>query len=83
MNDQLLRFDKKQKYLVLDTETEGLNLIKSKPYQVSWIIAQGDTILEKNNRYIWWEDLNMSEDAARITRFDKDYERFNSLIVHP
>ena len=73
MNDQLLRFDKKQKYLVLDTETEGLNLIKSKPYQVSWIIAQGDTILEKNNRYIWWEDLNMSEDAARITRFDKDF----------
>ncbi len=73
MNDQLLRFDKKQKYLVLDTETEGLNLIKSKPYQVSWIIAQGDTILEKNNRYIWWEDLNMSEDAARITRFNKDF----------
>ena len=50
MNDQLLRFDKNQKYLVLDTETEGLNLVKSRPYQVSWIIAQGDRVLEKNDR---------------------------------
>lgn len=73
MNDQLLRFDKKQKYLVLDTETEGLNLIKSRPYQVSWIIAQGDDILEKNDRYIWWDDLQMSEGAARVTKFDYRY----------
>ena len=73
MNDQLLRFDKKQKYLVLDTETEGLNLIKSRPYQISWIIAQGDNILEKNDRHIWWDDLHMSEDAARITKFNYNY----------
>ena len=64
MNDQLLRFDKNQKYLVLDTETEGLNLVKSRPYQVSWIIAQGDRVLEKNDRYLWWSDLQMSEGAV-------------------
>ena len=73
MNDQLLRFDKNQKYLVLDTETEGLNLVKSRPYQVSWIIAQGDRVLEKNDRYIWWDDLQMSEGAARITKFKYDF----------
>lgn len=73
MNDQLLRFDKKQKYLILDTETEGLNLIKSRPYQVSWIIAQGDRVLEKNDRYIWWSDLKMSAGAARTNRFNYDY----------
>ena len=73
MNEQLLRFDKKQKYLVLDTETEGLNLVKSKPYQVSWIIAQGDQIIQKNDRYLWWEDLQVSEEAARVTRFNYNY----------
>ncbi len=73
MNDQLLRFDKNQKYLVLDTETEGLNLVKSRPYQVSWIIAQGDRVLEKNDRYLWWSNLKVSEGAARINKFKYDY----------
>jgi DNA polymerase III epsilon subunit-like protein len=73
MNDQLLRFDKNQRYLVLDTETEGLNLVKSRPYQVSWIIAQGDRVLEKNDRYLWWSDLQMSEGAVRTNKFKYDY----------
>jgi len=78
MNDQLLRFDKKQKYLVLDTETEGLNLLKSKPFQVSWVIAQGGRILEKNDRYLFWPDLNMSEGAANINHFDDRHYKKNA-----
>ena len=32
--DDLLRFNFKQKYIIFDTETEGLNLINSKPWQI-------------------------------------------------
>lgn len=71
MNEQLLRFDKKQKYLILDTETEGLNLIKSRPWQVAWITAQGNNVIDKFNMHLHWSDLDISEDAARITGFKR------------
>lgn len=51
MDESLLRFDKKQKYLVFDTETEGLNLIKSRPWQVAWLVVEGDRILEKHDMF--------------------------------
>jgi len=73
MKEDLLRFDNKQKYLIFDTETEGLNLVRSRPFQVSWIIAQGKKILERNDRYVFWSDLQMSDGAAKITKFNKAY----------
>ena len=76
MNESLLRFDKKQKYLVFDTETEGLNLITSRPWQVAWLIVEGGEILEKHDMFLDWPDLNVSEGAARITGFTmKEYDR--------
>lgn len=76
MKDDLLRFDKHQKYIIFDTETEGLNLVHSKPWQVAWIVAQGDNILEKHDVYIKWDDLRVSEGAAKITGFSTQlYER--------
>ena len=76
MNESLLRFDRKQKYLVFDTETEGLNLIDSRPWQVAWIVTQGDKVLEEHDVYVKWRDLNVSKDAARVTGFSKEeYER--------
>ena len=76
MNESLLRFDRKQKYLVFDTETEVLNLIDSRPWQVAWIVTQGDKVLEEHDVYVKWRDLNVSKDAARVTGFSKeDYER--------
>jgi len=81
MNEQILRFDKKQKYLIFDTETEGLNLIKSKPFQIAWIIAQGDRIIDRQNRYIRWDDLNVSEGAAKTTRFDINH--YNEVAEDP
>ena len=79
--EDLLRFDFNQKYLILDTETEGLNLVSSRPWQVSWITAQGKTIKSKNDRYVKWDDLNVSADAARITGFD--YNFYNSKAENP
>ena len=76
MNESLLRFDRNQKYLVFDTETEGLNLVNSRPWQVAWIVTQGDKVLEEHDVYVGWDDLEVSKDAARVTGFSKqDYER--------
>lgn len=76
MNESLLRFKKDQKYIIFDTETEGLNLIKSKPWQAAWIVAKGNKIIKKYDKLIFWEDLDVSPDAARITGFNqKHYER--------
>jgi DNA polymerase III epsilon subunit-like protein len=76
MQNELLRFNKQQKFLVIDTETEGLNLVTSRPWQVSWIVAQNDRVLEEHDIYIKWKHLNISEEAAKITGFSReDYER--------
>ena len=72
--EDLLRFKFDQKYVIFDTETEGLNLVSSKPWQLAWIEAKGKKITKKQNRFLMWEELNVSEDAARITGFsNKDY----------
>ena len=69
--EDLLRFKFDQKYVIFDTETEGLNLVSSKPWQLAWIEAKGKKITKKQNRFLMWEDLHVSEDAARITGFSK------------
>ena len=67
----LLRNNKNQKIAVFDTETEGLSLSSSRPWQLSWIICQGEDIIEEHDEFILFEDLNMSEGAAKITNFNR------------
>ena len=69
MKSELLRFDYQQKYVIFDAETEGLNLVNSKPWQMAWIVAQGDKILEKFDINIKWDNLIVSDGAAKITGF--------------
>ena len=64
-----------QKYLVFDTETEGLNLHSSKTWQLSWIICQGSKILETHDEFIAHKHLNVSEGAKRETGFN--WETYN------
>lgn len=71
MQDNLLRFKPKQKYVSFDTETESLSLAFSRPTELSWVVSEGDKVISKHERFMFWPDLNMSEGAARITRFDK------------
>jgi DNA polymerase III epsilon subunit-like protein len=78
MNTQLLRFNRKQKYIIFDTETEGLNLVKSKPWQAAWIVAEGNRVIKKYDKLIKWDDLKVSKDAARITGFSKSYYEKNA-----
>lgn len=72
--EDLLRFKFDQKYVIFDTETEGLNLVSSKPWQLAWIEATGKKITKKQNRFLKWDEINVSEGAAKITGFNKkDY----------
>lgn len=73
IGSELLRFNKKQLFICPDTETTGLNLIHTLPWQLGYVTFTLDNNIEKVNRYIWWPDLKVSADAARITRFNYDY----------
>jgi len=58
-----------QKYIVFDTETEGLNLHSSKPWQIAWIVCQGDRVLETHNRFVDFPDLDVPDIVRKITGF--------------
>lgn len=81
MKSELLRFDYKQKYVIFDAETEGLNLVNSKPWQMAWIVAQGDKILEKFDINIKWDNLIVSDGAAKITGFS--YHEHEKKAIDP
>jgi DNA polymerase III epsilon subunit-like protein len=95
MQSNLLRFNKKQKYIVFDTETESLALALARPWQLSWLVYENNKITKNENHLLYWKDLNVSADAARITRFDynnwkekaKDpkevLEHFESYLYNP
>ena len=70
-----------QKYLVVDTETEGLNLHSSKAWQLSWIVCQGNKILEEHDEFIAHKNLNIPEVVKKMTGFnwDKYNEKSKSL----
>jgi len=69
--ENLLRFNFDQRYLVFDTETEGLNLISSRPWQISWLISTGKKVESIHDHFVAWDDLKVSPEAARVTGFNK------------
>ena len=83
MKDELLRYNNKQKYLIFDFETCNLNLVSSsnRPWQLSFIIATKDKILEKHDHFLKWEDLKVSDGAQRATGFD--YTKYKIKAEEP
>jgi DNA polymerase III alpha subunit (gram-positive type) len=81
MTTDLLRFNRDQKYLCLDCETESLNLVNSKSWQISWNICQADNVLESYDYYLKWDDLRVSEGAAKVTGFS--YDIYNKKAIDP
>ena len=68
----------KQKYIIFDFETCSLNLgsLENKPWQLAFSIAQGKKIVKSYDYLVKWDDLNISEDARRITNFsDAKYKK--------
>lgn len=80
MQSNLLRFNKKQKYIVFDTETESLALALTRPWQLSWLVYEDHKIVKNEDHMLYWKDLNVSADAARITRFDYNNWKENLRI---
>jgi DNA polymerase III epsilon subunit-like protein len=90
--NNLLRYDFNKKWLIFDTETEGLNLHSTRPWQLSYCVFKGNKMVEKHNKFLKWDDLNVSEGAAKVTNFSmKNYlkkaedpceimKHFNSLL---
>lgn len=70
LGSNLLRFNKNQKFLLPDFETEGLNLRHSKPWQLSFLTFDLYNNYEEFDFYIKWDDLNISREAAAATGFN-------------
>jgi len=66
----LHRFKTDQKYLIWDTETEGLNLAFHRPWEIAYAVCTHKEILSMHTAYIAWPDLTVSRGAAAKTRFD-------------
>jgi len=73
MDEHLLRYDKNKTFVFLDFETLNLclNFCHNLPWQIGMLKVKGDYKIDSKNFYIKWDtDLKISEDAARITRYD-------------
>jgi DNA polymerase III epsilon subunit-like protein len=73
MDDHLLRYNKNKTLVFIDCETFNLclNFCHNIPWQIAMIKVQGDKKVDEKNYYLKWQtDLKISQDAARITRYD-------------
>ena len=65
-----------QKYLIIDTETDGLRLTNVKPWQIAWSLADGSRITKVYNEYLDFPDLEISDTIAKLTGFNwQEYNR--------
>lgn len=81
IGSDLLRYDKKRKYCVFDLETTGLNLAYALPWQLSYAVFTLERVLQQQTFYIWWDNLPISEGAARVTRFN--YQVYKEAALDP
>jgi len=83
MKEQLLRFNNKQKYMVFDFETCSLNLCRknNKPWQLGFILCEGDKVKKEYDFLIKWDNLEVSADAAKITGFNR--KKYDKEAVEP
>lgn len=66
------KFSLQDKRIILfDTETEGLNLRGSRPWQIAWVEMKNGEVINKEMHYLAWDNLNVSKEAAAVTGFDK------------
>lgn len=76
MQENLLRYDFNKKYIVLDWETNGLNLLSTLPWQLGFIICQGKSVKQEFERKIWWPDYEMEPEIATLNHFYRpQYEK--------
>lgn len=84
MDEHLLRFDKEKTLVFIDCETLNLCLNKchNLPWQVSMIKVKGNTPTAEKDFFLKWDThLTISEDAARITRYNQ--KKIDRIGVKP
>jgi DNA polymerase III epsilon subunit-like protein len=84
MDEHLLRFDKKKTYVFIDCETLNLclNCCHNLPWQIGMIKLVGSKVIAQKDIFIKWDtELKISEDAARITRYNQ--KKIDKLGVKP
>lgn len=76
MDEHLLRFNKTAKITYIDVETQNLllNEFHNLPWQVGMIQTVGGQITARHNIHVKWPEwFVVGVEAARITRYNKDY----------
>lgn len=81
IGSDLLRYQDNQRYVIADFETEGLSLHHSRPWQLSYAICTNRQIESIVTKYPLYKDINVSDEAARVTRFDK--KRYLEMAEDP
>lgn len=69
-----LYYKKDQIYLFFDVESCSLNTLSTsnKIWQLGFLLATREEILEEHNIYINWPDLQVSKGAAQVTGFNEE-----------
>lgn len=76
-DSNFLRFQKLN-FITFDTETEGLNLVYCRPWQLGYRLVKDNQTIKDVSKFIWWEDLNISERAAEMTHFNHNFYEENA-----
>lgn len=70
IGSNLLRYKDDQLFLLHDWETEGLNLYNTRGWQLAYAICTIHRVISIKVRHLNWPNLNVSPEAARVTRFN-------------
>jgi DNA polymerase III epsilon subunit-like protein len=71
MNDQLLRFNFRQKYITFDFETRNLAISNETPWQLGYILAEGKIVKKEIERKIFWPNYEVKPEIAAMNHFDR------------
>ncbi len=75
IGENLIRYKKDLKVVFADAEAENLHTVTAKPWQFAFSVYHGDELIEEQNLFPWWDNLDVSPKAAQITRFNyHDYK---------
>ena len=83
LGDNLLRFNKNQKYAVIDCETCHLNLAweENVPWQRAIVEATKDEIISTESTYVNWDVINIPPEVAFKTHYSE--EKVRTLGIKP
>lgn len=70
LDNNLLRFNENQKFILPDFETNGLNLHTTLPWQLSFVTFDLKNNYEEHDYFIKWDNFKMSTGAAIATNFN-------------